>query len=76
VSIQIHLTTETYSYAPEGFKIITNTHPKHGKTVERQADAEVIHYADVKVARVPAKVTFVIFATSFEDERNNRKYWL
>lgn len=64
------------SDVPERLQIVVNAHPEYSKAVKRHTYTEVVHYANIEVARIRAKVSLVIFADQLEDDGNDGQYGL
>ncbi len=64
------------SDVPERFQIVINAHPEYSKAVKRHTYTEVVHYANIEVARIRAKVSLVVFADQLEDDGNDGQYGL
>lgn len=56
---------------PEGYQVLVHCHPKHGQAtevsdfplpclLETQADAKVVHDADIRVARSQLELSFIV----------------
>jgi hypothetical protein len=53
---------------PKRFQILVDTKPKHCQAIQAQTNASVVDDADVEVARICPKVSFVKFTERFQDE--------
>jgi hypothetical protein len=52
---------------PKRLQVLVDAHPEHGQAIQTEADAEVVHDADIQIAGSRGQITLVVLAECLED---------